>query len=128
MSGTGGGDHRVSTHSSTGAGTSLMLKISSVVKSLSKAVPTLSIVDVVTSCRQCRGPVKYNHDFCSQPCALKYWERLRQGNAKASGKHVKLARLVVNSIVLETSGMMGGPVGHSTVIKKDLPDTILGLE
>ena len=102
-----GGDHRDSTHSSTGAtkssGTLLILKISSVVKSLSKAVPTLSIVDVATSCRQCHGPVQFNRDFCSQPCALKYWERLRQRNGKASGKHVKSAS---NSIEIETSGMI----------------------
>lgn len=83
-----GGDHRGSAHSSPGTTKStLMIKIVSIAKNLSKAVPTLSIVDVATSCRQCHGSVQHGHDFCSQPCALRYWERLRQGNAKASGKH-----------------------------------------
>ena len=86
-----GGDHLGSSAGATKS--TWMLKIASVAKSLSKAVPSLelSIVDVVTSCRQCHGPVRHNNDFCGQPCAFWYWERLRQRNAKASGKHIKIS-------------------------------------
>ena len=83
----GGGSHRGAANaSSDGTKSTWTVKIVSIAKSLSKAMPTLTIVDVATSCRECSGYVPPRQDFCSQPCALNYWEKIRQKNAKASGK------------------------------------------
>ena len=50
-----------------------------------KVIFALSIEDVVTSCRQCRGQIHHGQEFCSRHCAINYWGRLRQENGKASG-------------------------------------------
>ena len=56
------------------------------IASLPEKVKTaLMIEDVATSCRQCRGTVRRPNEFCSHYCVLKYWERLRNENAKVSG-------------------------------------------
>ena len=57
-----------------------------IIKDLPKnVISALSIEDVVTSCRQCRGQIRHGQEFCSQHCAVNYWGRLRQENGRASG-------------------------------------------
>ena len=90
MSGTGGDDYRRSSSSAQASSSSTKI-IKAIVRLPKTVISALSIEEVVTSCRRCRGPTPhYGDDFCSQPCALHYWERLRQENGKVSGTKINV--------------------------------------
>ena len=65
-----------------------------------KVRSALMIEDVATSCRHCRGAVRRPNEFCSQYCVLKYWERLRNENAKVSGTKCLVLVLVWTSLFM----------------------------
>ena len=77
-----------------------------VIKGLPKTViSALSIEDVVTSCRRCRGRIRHGEEFCSQFCAVNYWGRLRQENGKASGTYLIM---MIIQLWLAIYGLSGG--------------------
>lgn len=66
---------------------SLPEKIMAIFKNLPKTVKSaFQIEDVATSCRCCKGSVRYPQQFCSQDCVMKYWGSVRLKNGKVSGK------------------------------------------
>ena len=86
MSGSGSRSPQLSANKD-GARTSIGDDVVKFIKGLPQMLKSLLLIeDVAHSCRYCRGAVRYHNQFCSEPCVMKYWKRLRKENAKATGR------------------------------------------